>query len=237
MTIPKTVHVLGFTRNPEAMRRTCAEVERLGLAPEPYWNIPTPYIDFLVKQMPCTALIHQNPRFLSCSLGHYAIWKIFHALGEKSLFICEDDCRFLKDKSMVNSALQKHPQDADILLLDTFFPTKGGEPVKATYLAERAQAKDGWAKLSRARSFGCYIIGERMIEKMVYFAERGTIYKKQRVCDQWMDKKFLGELKIYSAVPNLAIQQCSPDGNERNSGNQQWKYKEQHTEEQLYAAW
>ena len=237
MNIPEIVHVLGFTRNPDAMTRTCAEVERVGFKPEPYWNFPTPYVDFLVRHMPCTGIIRQNPGFLSCSLGHYAIWKTFYALGGKTLFICEDDCRFLKDKDKVHAALQNHPKDADILLLDTFFPEKGGLPVKKIYLAERAIAKGGWARLTRARSFGCYVIGERMIGKMIYFAENGTRYKKQRICDQWMDQKYLGDLKIYSAVPNLAIQQRSPEGNARNSGIQQWKYKEQHTEEQLYADW
>ena len=237
MTITNTVHILGFTRNPEAMKRTCAEVERVGFRADPYWNVPSPYIDFLVRKMPCHWMIEKNHGFLSCTLGHYSIWKTFRELGEPSIFVCEDDCRFLKDKEMVHEALANHPQDADILLLDTLFPEKGGEPVKVNYLAERAKASNGWARVSRARSMCCYIINKSMADRLIYLNESGIRREKQLICDQWLDTKYMGNLKIYSAVPNLAIQQRPPEDVKRNSGIQNWKYGVQGTEESQYGEW
>lgn len=236
--MPDTIHVLGFTKNPDAMRRTCAEVERAGFKVAPFWNFPTPYIDFLVKHMPVCNLISGDPRFLSCSLGHYAIWKTARDLGEKAVFVVEDDCRFVKDVSLVRRALDAAPRDADILLLDAFCPLRGGEGAKRKYLYERSQAHDGWAKVSAARSMACYVLGPRALDKLIWLSEAGTRNSMQRICDQWLDVSRLGGMKIYCAVPNLAIQQTPPASVPRNSGNgANRKYMEQGTDYGSYAEW
>ena len=47
MTIPDTIHILGFTGNPDATFRTVKEVERAGFKAEPFWCFPNPFTDFL----------------------------------------------------------------------------------------------------------------------------------------------------------------------------------------------
>jgi GR25 family glycosyltransferase involved in LPS biosynthesis len=238
MKIPDTIHVLGFTRNPDAMRRTCAEVERAGFKAEPFWNFPTPYIRYLAGVMRTNRMIKRNPAFLSSSLGHYSIWKTFTELGDETLFICEDDCRFVKDVELLHRCLSNHPADADILLLDTFFPTAGGPPVRQRYLEERTRAVSGWARLSVARSLACYVIGPRMLKSLIWLNENGTRGMKQKISDQWLNVAYIPDAKIYSAVPNLAVQQMPARNDGRNSGEgNAIKYRIQGTNLNQYGAW
>ena len=236
MEIPNTVHVLGFTKNPEAMERTIKEVERAGFKALPFWNFPTPYNDFLANNMLLCNIMRKKHSFLSCSLGHYAIWQTSKGLREDVTFVVEDDCRFLKDIDVVHKTLANRPADADILLLDSFGPHREGGV--DDFIRERAQARNGWVKVSAARSMGCYIVGRRMRDSLISLTERGLGGKIERICDQWLENARIPGVNIYCAVPNLAVQQVLPDILKRNSSSGNlWKYKKQGTDHGQYADW
>ena len=236
MQIPNTIHILGFTGNPDATNRTIKEVERAGFRAEPFWCFPNPFTDFLASRLPVCRMMAQKHSFLNCSLGHYNLWKSNRELGRCPLFIVEDDCRFLKDIDLVHKTLANHPADADMLLLDSFGPVPH-DGVRR-FVEERKNVRDGWAKVSRARSMACYIVTERMADRLIALTEGAVHGKIMRACDQWVEAERVPGMNMYCAVPNLAIQQMSPDFKSRSSADGNvWKYKAQGTEHGLYADW
>ena len=181
-------------------------------------------------------MMAQKHSFLNCSLGHYNLWKSNRELGRCPLFIVEDDCRFLKDIDLVHKTLANHPADADMLLLDSFGPVPH-DGVRR-FVEERKNVWDGWAKVSRARSMACYIVTERMADRLIALTEGAVHGKIMRACDQWVEAERVPGMNMYCAVPNLAIQQMSPDFKSRSSADGNvWKYKAQGTEHGLYADW
>lgn len=210
MQIPKTVNVLGFTRNPDAMRRTCREVERLGLEAKPFWNFPTAWTKFIQKRLPfANNAMRYHEGFFNSGWGHYAILSIARDLGELPVFVVEDDCRFLKDADAVLRGIEGAPDDADLLLLDSFGPVKSQDD----FIAEREKAVGGWAPFTSARSAAAYIVGPRLVDRLVSLGECGAKAMKARIFDQWFEKRWLPDAKLYCAVPNLAVQQTDKTGN------------------------
>ena len=215
MKIPNDVHVLGFTKNADAMKRTCKDVARAGFDPKPFWNFPTPYTQFVQKHLASANNAMRNaPSFFNSGWGHYSILCIARDLGKVPVFVVEDDCRFLKNKKLLHDTLANAPDDADLLLLDSF----GAARSQDEFIEERSHAINGWAKITAARSAAAYIVGPRYIDRLINLGDRGTRGKKVRIFDQWFETRWLEGANIYCAVPNLAVQMEDRTGNFRPSG-------------------
>lgn len=236
MNIGNTIHVLGFTKNQDAMYRTCAEVERIGFKPIPFWNFPTPYTKYLQNVLPnMNKPMRSCPSFFNSGWGHYSILCVARDLGEVPVFVVEDDCRFLNDVDTLHSALAKIPEDADLVLLDSF----GAHDNQDEFKRWRSLAKDGWAKVEAARSAAAYIVGPRAIDRLINLGDRGTRGKRVRIFDQWFEERWLVGMNIYCAVPNLAIQRGTEDANASriSAGSNLRKYIEMGLDLSSYAAW
>lgn len=235
MNIPHKVSVLGFTKNPDAMERTCAEVERIGLTPIRHWNFPTPYTKFVQKHIVnANKAMKHSEAFFNSGWGHYSILSIARDLGDVPVFVVEDDCRFLKDIDILRCALECAPDDADLLLLDSFGAARSQEE----FINERRNAIRGWAKISAARSVAAYIVGPRYINRLISLGDRCTRGKKARIFDQWFENRWLDGANIYCAVPNLAVQAVDPTTARRPSAMSNLnKYRAMGIDMERYAAW
>ena len=235
MKIPHKVFVLGFTKNPDAMERTCAEVERIGLTPIRHWNFPTPYTKFVQKYIVnANKAMKHSEAFFNSGWGHYSILSIARDLGDIPVFVVEDDCRFLKDVDALCCALECAPDNADLLLLDSFGAARSQEE----FMNERRNAIHGWAKVSAARSAAAYIVGPRYINRLISLGDRCTRGKKARIFDQWFENRWLDGANIYCAVPNLAVQAVDPTAANRPSAmSNHRKYMEMGIDMERYAAW
>lgn len=235
MNIPCKVFVLGFTKNPDAMERTCAEVERIGLTPIRHWNFPTPYTKFVQKHIVnANKAMKNSEAFFNSGWGHYSILSIARDLGDVPVFVVEDDCRFLKDIDALRRTLDCAPDDADLLLLDSFGAARSQEE----FMNERRNAVRGWAKISAARSAAAYIVGPRYIDRLISLGDRCTRGKKARIFDQWFENRWLEGANIYCAVPNLSVQAVDPTMTNRPSAvSNHNKYREMGIDVGKYAAW
>lgn len=191
------------------MQRTAREVERIGFTPELFWNFPTPYTKFLHRHLSGNAgnPVRRNPVFINSGYGHYAIVRTAYELGCESTFIVEDDCRFVKDKDRLLRELSQIPEDADLVLLDSFRPL--AIPLK-DFLASRRPVVGCWAQVDRVRSAAAYLVNRRCMGRIISCIDAGASGAKVRAFDQWFDKDRLRGLNIYCAVPSLAIQQDPP---------------------------
>lgn len=223
MKIPEKATVLGFTKNQSAAIKTASELARVGIAPAIWWNVPQAWTQFIHSRLasPGAAMRHK-PAFFNISFGHYSILSIAKDLGETSVMVVEDDCRFLKDAGLVRQTLESAPADADLLLLDSFSPKGGAKQ----FNGERKKAVAGWARISAARSAAAYIAGPKAVARLLFLSEMGTRGGSVRIFDQWFDKRWLNDLHMYAAVPNLAIQQTDPmRAGERTSGAENYRSK------------
>ena len=236
MKIPDTIHVLGFTKNPEALLRTCREVERVGFKAEPFWNFPTPFTPFIQRNLANpNKFIRRNAAFVNSGYGHYAILKTAYELGKMPVFIVEDDCRFLKDVQKLRTGLEKIPDDADLVLLDSSRP---GTIAPPEFSRQIGAAKDGWAKVGGARSAAAYICSEKCAKALFRKIEAGATGGYVRVFDQWFDTPRLDGCTIYCAVPNLAIQQDAPNPSARQSPmDMNARYRSERLDFNDYALW
>lgn len=235
MNIPRKVFVLGFTKNPDAMERTCTEVERIGLTPMRHWNFPTPYTKFVQKHIVnANKAMKYSEAFFNSGWGHYSILSIARDLGDVPVFVVEDDCRFLKNIDALRRGLEYSPADADLLLLDSF----GAARSQDEFIKERRNSVNGWAKISAARSAAAYIVGPRYINRLISLGDRCTRGKKARIFDQWFENRWLEDANIYCAVPNLAVQAVDPTmANRPSAVSNHRKYIEMGIDMERYAAW
>lgn len=235
MKIPCKAFVLGFTKNPDAMERTCAEVERIGLTPIRHWNFPTPYTKFVQRHIVnANKAMRHSEAFFNSGWGHYSILSIARDLGDIPVFVVEDDCRFLKDVDALRCALECAPDDADLLLLDSFGAARSQEE----FMNERRNAINCWARVSAARSAAAYIVGPRYINRLISLGDRCTRGKKARIFDQWFENRWLDGANIYCAVPNLAVQAVDLTAANRPSAvSNHKKYMEMGIDMERYAAW
>ena len=89
MNIPRKVFVLGSPKIPDAMERTCAEVERIGLTPIRHWNFPTPYTKFVQKHIVnANKAMKHSGSVLQQRMG--ALFDSVHSkdLGDVACFCC-----------------------------------------------------------------------------------------------------------------------------------------------------
>ena len=115
--IPDRALVLGYSKNPSDAESTVKELARVGLRSEIFWNIQSTFQRFIPSSF-MTGDYLKSPAHLSSHLGHYHVVKSALDRGFESLWVVEDDVRFLKDVTLLRSALSSIPKDADFLILD-----------------------------------------------------------------------------------------------------------------------
>lgn len=207
MKIPDTIHILGLSTNKPAITNMVAEVERIGRKPEVFVNITSKWDQICCKGLGSGWLTSymRKPKAFSCARGHYHIAKAFSDLGDESVWIVEDDARFLLDVDRVNDTLNNAPADADILILDSIYidfhtPTACMNKAK--------EAKNGWWKITDnddVRSAGNHIFSNRAAR---LFADilSGKNENVPAVDTVRNHKFFPNDFGIYVAYPNLSIQ-------------------------------
>ena len=215
----RKANLVAFTRAKERVPRAVAELKRVGVQDvQVWWNYPNPFDKVLLDSMPHTRQMDGSAGFFNCSRTHYRIVKTALELGEDGVFVCEDDCRFMKDLEAVEDALAAAPK-YDVLLLDAIPPKSG--------LAAPGPVGDGrWSEFRSMRSAACYALSRKAMERIVWLYESavdpGVPGRFARICDQWFEKSRLPGLGLFMATPNLAVQQTAPD--RRNSGNK-WRLR------------
>ena len=205
-SVPDCATVLGFAGKPQDAYGAVEELKRVGVKPEIYWNIKSAFQRFVPHGF-MTGGFLANPSSLSCYLGHYHIVKSAFDRGIQSLWVVEDDIRFMKDASVVRSALSTVPADADLLVLDGF-PT-----VETTSVFNR---NGPWARMEPSvdiRSACDYILlNRKAMEQYVKLLDGSLCGKMPYANDYW---KLLKDLNVYTAYPLLSIQRV--DGKDRRS--------------------
>lgn len=218
-----------FTGNWERQRSLLAELSRIGLNEvNVHWSFPTPYRELLLHNIPHISFMDRHPGCWGATLNHYKILKTAYELGYESVFVVEDDCRFLKEKDKIWETLEKAPKQWDILLLDNF-----------TRRGKISSAGGGWFTCDSAESTGCYIANRRGMAALVGLYEKPAFGKGNggvlRNSDHWTARKYLGDkARFFIAIPNLAVQK--PMGDSSNCGSYVFdEYKKMHIDIRNYA--
>lgn len=197
--------VVCYTGNRDRHDRVIVELDRVGIKnPHVIWTFPSPYRKFVLDRIPHIKELDEHPGSWGATIGNYRAVKTGYELGCKSILICEDDCRFLKDVALMNDILRTIPPDYDFLMLDSFY--RYG---LTSTMYER------WNECKRACSTGCYIINRRAMEKLIDMYESPVSGKYKtpmmRNSDHWTNKEIIGKnFKIYFSDPNVAIQCLCP---------------------------
>lgn len=197
--------VLHYTGYPERLGPIRAEIERIGL-PVPVdvvYTFRNPFDKVFMSAVQHVRKIDEQPSFFNLTMGHYSILKTALALGSGRIFVMEDDCRFLKDAAAVRSGLDAAPGDFDALVLDAFVWKDSGAP------------ENGWARCTFWRSAAAVVLSAKAMERIVSCIEASIsngCASPLRGIDTYFDSELIGgDLKVYRAVPNLAIQ-CATSG-------------------------
>lgn len=194
--------VLGFSPKPADAERAVAEMRRIGLEPEVFWNICGTFQKFIPASM-VTGSFLLSPANMSCYLGHYHIVKSALDRGFSSLCVVEDDCRFLKDVGLLHDILAKAPADADYLIL-------GGVPTPES-VASMPLSGGAWRQVRRSldvRSAVCDILLSRRAMEMRVKQLDGSLLggKLPLAGDVGRDEDTLAGLHVYMAWTPVAIQ-------------------------------
>jgi len=206
-------NLICFTGKAERAQPAIDELKRVGFRDvNVHWAFPNPFDKVLLRSMPHTKMFDDCIGFFNCSRMHYRIVKIAYELGREWVMVCEDDCSFLKDVNIVKEMADA--PDADVYLLDVIPPAVGFSSV--------VPVGDGrWSSFKSMRSGACYILSRKAMKRIIWLYESAIDKKvnnrKARICDQWFDRRYLGDLKILMATPNIAVQQTI--AGDHNSGN------------------
>ena len=215
MIIPNTIHILGFSKNKLAGEKAINEVRRIGKNPEIFWNISSRWDSFCIKHLTKIPEYMKQISAFSCTRGHYHILQNAIDFNEQSVWIIEDDTRFLKDVGKFNQILKNFPKDADILILDSLAAGKSNsDNVKAVFNKIHKTKLNGWWEVDREdlRNCGNYIIGKKALKRYAEIATRGCDGKNVYAIDTMRNHNWFPYCKIYSAYPNLSIQVIDPSG-------------------------
>ena len=148
-----------------------------------------------------------NTTALNCTMGHYEIIKECLAMGYEHVLILEDDCRFHKDSSVIETYLNNIP-DYDICLFDKFIPI---DKTPFNVAKETKRVNDYYFDFDTVKlwSCGCYALSRKGMDMLVKFQE--YIY---RPADHSINKvDNLGrvltrdDLKRVASIENLAVQE------------------------------
>lgn len=207
-------------------------VARLGSPPvDVLWQFPSPWNAWFVDRVPHIPAWDKAPGYFGSWLGNFQAAKIGFELGCERVLIVEDDCRFLKDADAVAAELDAAPGNANILMLDHFS-------------MKRRRTKTGnWQKVSVTYSTGAYIIDRVAMARLVRLCESPAngLYARPmlRNSDHWLNDRFLGrDIRMWCAVPNLAIQQNCKDISTGGAWKRKRvKYRRLHLDMKNYGGW
>ncbi len=189
-----------FTGKRERAQYLLEETSRMGInGVNVIWSYPSPYRKFILSRIPHIKDLDQHPGAWGATIGQYRAVKTAYELGMEHALFMEDDCRFLKDRGKVLEALSNVPVDWDLLMLDHFVD----ESV--------ADCNGYWKGCGRTFSTACYIANRKAMERLILMYESPVSGKYRhpvmRNCDHWSNTKYIGgDVRIYCAYPNLAIQ-------------------------------
>ena len=212
-------HICGFTGTADRVQCMLNELKRIGARGTVHWSFPNPFDKVLLKQFKHSKMFDDNIGFFNASRNHYRIIKTAYELGREWVWVCEDDCRFMKDVQAVQKAMSMYPDDADVLLFDGIPASKHDADLIAKF---KATTKDGWMLVSSMRSAACYALNKKAMKQIIWLYE-SVVNKKvhnatARLCDQWFEDKMLAGCKMYMACPNIAVQQTIDGSHNTGSG-------------------
>lgn len=183
------------------------ELDRVGMSDVHWmWQFPTP-LDSILRRS-TSGRLGLNPGFFSCGMGHYRAIKTAYELGSSHFLIMEDDIRFLNDVSMVKEIVDDIPDDYDVALLDSFKP-QSMTMQEWRDNAQRSKVSKHWCRFYNMRSFACYSMSRRGMERWIRLWESAFMFGgRLHVCDQYMHVgRFGADMNMYHAITNPCIQQ------------------------------
>ena len=196
------VYAVCFTGNAQRHDALMKELARVGIdSVQVVWGFPSPYRGFLLSHIPHVPLLDSRPGAWGATIAQYEAIKVAYERGQDRILVVEDDARFLVDVAKVACMLRDAPPDWDVLMLDHFSESYV-TPVPAS----------GWAEVNSANSSACYVLRRKAMGRLIDMYE-GPVSGKyahpvMRASDTFLSRAYLGrDVKIYCAIPNLAIQQ------------------------------
>lgn len=196
------VYAVCFTGNAQRHDALMNELARVGIdSVQVVWGFPSPYRGFLLSHIPHVPLLDSRPGAWGATIAQYEAIKVAYERGQDRILVVEDDARFLVDVAKVACMLRDAPPDWDVLMLDHFSESYV-TPVPAS----------GWAEVNSTNSSACYVLRRKAMERLIDMYE-GPVSGKyarpvMRAADTFLSLAYLGrDVKIYCAIPNLAIQQ------------------------------
>lgn len=216
--------VLYFTGNKDTRApRMERELARVGME-DAYrqWQFPTPLDRIVLRQVPHVRHI-ESGGYMNCTMGHYRAIATSYHLGCGSVLVMEDDARFLKDMSQIGRSIESIPEDYDLAMLDWFYSSwKDVEARTADRLRDERKTNDFWAEFDHFHSGACYALSRRGMERIMKLYEAAATDRrigKLRICDGFLDRRYLGEdARMYFARKNVAIQRDFGEGNSKGCG-------------------
>lgn len=159
----------------------------------------------------------RNPGQISCSLGHYHIYKICSLRKYRNVLIIEDDVVFLKDIFKIEEILENTPKDEDLVMY-THFTSVADKNSLFSYIQSIKTANENGSRFIRIGetgpdlgSTGTYSVSERFAtilcglqEKYLSFADTILNHPTAKYkCDSpdFVDEVLRNTRRCYCSTP------------------------------------
>lgn len=202
--------LLTFTGYMDRAKGVMQELDRIGMRDvNVQWQFPNPFDGVLIRHL--NHIRHLDiAGYMNCTMAHYNAIKTAYHLGLKNILVMEDDIRFMEDLDAIDSTVSSLPDDFDVAMFD-LIPVflKRGEPERVKSLKESARINERWFEFDILRSMGCYAMSRRGMERYIWLNEAAVTQPKigkLRICDHFLDRRYMPGLKLYAAVDNACIQ-------------------------------
>lgn len=203
MAMFEHVYVITCTSNARRYSWLRIELQRAGIREATVmWDFPTPMKKVVMDNISHSENLDLHPGTVGCWGMHYRAIKTAHELGQDNVLFVEDDCRFRRNIADVYRGLEQAPGDWGVLMLDNFNP----KPFSAY-----SRPENGWLRLRAAWSTACYMVRRKALTRLAAlyddaFSPNSKVPAQNT--DHYLCPAHLGgDIPIYGAVPNLAIQQ------------------------------
>ena len=203
------IYVVGYVGYQDRVKNLIPELKRVGNFPrvEFSWDFPNRFFEKLKSQLPLGA--HQGKHF-GCGFNHYRVIKSAYMLGKESIFIMEDDVRFLKDVGKIAAILASLPcpRDYDMIMLDKNWPKEMTAEEFEAYKKART-VSPYLMTFDKLFSSGCYALSREGMRKWIAAYEDGAFNPRKKFLanDQYFTRESLGtNAKLYCTNPNFAVQ-------------------------------
>lgn len=179
------------------------EFDRIGISDHPnfmwHYTFDSPFYGMGFEVLKANPQLGRmlNPTELKCWAAHYSCIKKSLAFGDGRILIIEDDSRFLKDVSEMQSILDSMPEDGDVILFD-HFANVGGEEY-GSY--KERKVNDFYSEYDNLDSCGCYSLSRAAMVAFELLYERIVI-----PADNYTSKIPLPLLKKCFSLKNLSCQ-------------------------------